>query len=36
MAANATPVMLAPKPKENDKIDVQVKQNLVEIDNIHD
>ena len=36
MAANATLVMLAPKPKENNKIDIQVKQNSVEIDNIHE
>ena len=33
MAVN---VMLAPKPKEDDKIDIQVEQNLVKIDNIHE
>ena len=36
MAANAIPIMLAPKPKEDEKIYIQVKQNLVEIDNIHE
>ena len=35
MAVNVILVMLAPKPREDVKIDIQVKHNLLKIDNIH-
>ena len=36
ITANTIPLMLAPKPKEDDKIDIQDKLNSVKIDNIHE
>ena len=35
MSANVILVMLAPKPKEKNKIDIEVTQNSVKIDNLH-
>ena len=36
MAVSAIPVMLAPKPKEDDKIDIQIKQHSVQMNNIQE
>ena len=36
MATNALPAISAQNPKEDNKIDIEVKHNLVKIDNIHE